>query len=165
MLHDLDKYPNTVLEQARQFADQNLPGEAAFYAGEFFNEDQLRRLQSQVRAMPVTLLEIESIREAPPDEASRFSRSSDLKGSRDRITVNAYVGVCNLRDEAEQFRTSSQLTNDLRSKIVGTEVEATSQHSNGHWKFESIEKEFSIHGLSVHTVILYVDLFYDLQSS
>lgn len=163
MLHDLDKYPNTVLEQARQFADDSIAGEAGFYAGQFFDEDQLRRLRSEVRAMPVTLLEIESIRQAP--EETGLNRSSDLKGSRDRITVNAYVGVCNLRDEAEQFRTSSQLANDLRSKILGTQVEATSQHSNGYWKFDALEKEFSVHGLSVHTLILYVDLFYDLQSS
>jgi hypothetical protein len=166
MLHDLDKYPNTVLEQARRFAENNLfiVVDADFYAGQFFNEDQLQRLMSQVRSRPVVLVEIESIREAPPDEGGTFSRTSDLQGSRDRITVNAYVGVSNVRDEGEQFRTSSQIANDLRSKIVGTEVPATAQHSNGHWKFDAVEKEFSVHGLSVHTLIIYVDVYYDLQT-
>jgi hypothetical protein len=123
------------------------------YAGEFFNEETVKRIATEIGDFPTILYDIESI-------TNMVARGDTTgKGNTDEITVVLYCARSLCTDEGIQWRTSYELASQARAVLVGEQVVADAvnlAHGNGHFRFADILREFHIAELSVHTLRLIV---------
>lgn len=153
------EYPTSVVEQLVSDLDAGLPADTVvdYYAGEFFDLDQLERIRNDVRNKPMVFVDLDTMTIPAEEESDRSPN--------DRLQFAVYACASNLRSESRQQQMSYELANKARKILVGSEVGSTpGVHSNGFIKYAGIIKEHQDYGLSVHNLIIFTDLHYDLDS-
>jgi hypothetical protein len=154
------KYPQSIVEAVQLKLKQVLGAkvEVHLYAGELFDMEELERISKRVRTVNSVFVDLDDIAMHEDANADRHIG--------DRLYLKVYCCASNLANAVSQFQMSYTLANDVRKAIAGFGIAATNGvHSNGLIKYVGVQKELMTYGLSVHTVQLYVDFVYDLDTT
>lgn len=132
------------------------------YAGEFLDEDQLKRLTAEVEQHHHFMVDFETI-QAVTDRAGE-NNAWQLE-PRDVFIVVVYSAASSLFSESLQWQTSYTGAWNARRVLQGVEFEAESGIvSAGKFIARDIEREFHIPGLSVHTLRVEIELVTNTQA-
>lgn len=140
-------FPDSVYDRLTSLINTALPNvEISDYAGEFFEEDRLRKLAKRANSVDQVLMAISRMPDFG-DEQSADLRIQDLS-----VEIELYCVSANRRDMGLQSRQALNLAWDVAKALTGEEFASSAENANGFFRYDEIVRDFARPDIAAYTL-------------